>query len=237
MARASTETPDATIRDPQRVREMFNRIAARYDLANHLLSAGADFFWRRRAAEIVASWTPQRVLDLATGSGDLALAMQQRLPNATITAADFSEHMIELARRKGLHNAIIADAMNLPFDRRSFDAVTIAFGLRNMPDWAAALREMHRILVPSGHLLVLDFSLPRPVLRPLYRAYLHILLPRIAALVTGSAEAYAYLGDSIEAFPSGASMLRLIEQNGFASASATPLTFGIATIYTATASE
>ena len=212
---------------------MFGRIAPRYDLANHLLSAGADFIWRKRASRIVEQWKPQRVLDLATGSGDLALALQKRLPSAKIIAADFSERMIELARRKGIENAIVADALDLPFENDSFDAVTIAFGLRNMADWAAALREICRVLVPGGHLLILDFALPMGILRPLYRTYLHIFLPRIAALVTGTPEAYAYLGDSIEAFPSGSAMLGLIEQNGFRSATATPLTAGIATIYTA----
>lgn len=216
---------------------MFSRIAPRYDLANHLLSAGADFMWRHRAARIVESWKPHRVLDLATGSGDLALALQRRLPDATITAADFSEEMIELARRKGVRNAVVADALNLPFESGSFNALTIAFGLRNMPDWAAALREMRRVVGRNGNLLVLDFSLPIAILRPMYRVYLHNLLPRIAALATGTAEAYAYLGDSIESFPSGNAMRQLIAQNGFHSATATALTFGIATIYTATASE
>lgn len=216
---------------------MFSRIAPRYDLANHLLSAGADFVWRRRAARIVENWRARRVLDLATGSGDLALAIQRRLPNAAVTAADFSEKMIELARQKGVQTPLVANALDLPFEGGSFDALTIGFGLRNMPDWAAALREMRRVLIAGGHLLVLDFSLPVAVLRPFYAVYLHHLLPRFASIITGSAEAYSYLADSIEAFPSGASMLQLIEQNGFRAASATPLTGGIATIYTATASE
>lgn len=235
MARASSETPDAATRDPQRVREMFSRIAARYDLANHLLSAGADFIWRRHAAQILARWAPRRVLDVATGSGDLALAAQHRLPGAVITAVDFSERMIELARQKGVQNAIVADALDLPFESGSFDAVTIAFGLRNLRDWAAALREMRRVVISGGHLLVLDFALPGGILQPFYRVYLHHVLPRIAALITGAADAYAYLGDSIEGFPHGEAMLQLIEQNGFKSASAEPLTAGVAVIYTATA--
>ncbi|MFL6542607.1 MAG: ubiquinone/menaquinone biosynthesis methyltransferase [Chthoniobacterales bacterium] len=237
MARASSETPDAASRDPQRVRAMFSRIAPRYDLANHLLSAGADFIWRRRAARIVSRWNPSWILDLATGTGDLTLVLQRRLPKASIIAADFSEKMIELARRKGVQNAIVADALQLPFDAGSFDAVTIAFGLRNMPDWAAALREMRRMLSAEGRLLVLDFSKPIAILQPLYRFYLHQLLPQIASAVTGTGEAYAYLADSIETFPSGLAMLQLIEQCGFRSAEATTLTAGIATIYTATASR
>ena len=118
---------------------MFGRIARRYDLANHLLSGGADFWWRRVAANIVESWQPRRVLDLATGSGDLALAMQRRLPEAAIVAADFSPEMLEVAKRKGVRETVLADALSLPFPDESFDCVTVAFGLRNMADWSLAL--------------------------------------------------------------------------------------------------
>jgi len=212
---------------------MFGRIAQRYDLANHLLSGGADFLWRRRAARIVEAWQPRRVLDLATGSGDLALAVQRRLPEAAITATDFSPEMLSVARRKGVRETVLADALRLPFEAESFDCVTVAFGLRNMSDWNLALREMARVLSPGGHLLVLDFSLPAGALRPAYRFYLHRCLPGLASIVTGQKTAYDYLGGSIEKFPSGNEMLSLIEKNGFAMASAQPLTGGIATIYTA----
>jgi demethylmenaquinone methyltransferase/2-methoxy-6-polyprenyl-1,4-benzoquinol methylase len=220
-------------RDPDAVRAMFDRIARRYDLANHLLSGGADFLWRRRAVRIVEEWQPQRVLDLATGSGDLALALQHRLPQASITAADFSPEMLSVARRKGVREIVLADALRLPFPDDSFDCVTVAFGLRNMADWSVALREMSRVLRSGGHLLVLDFSLPAGPLRPAYRFYLHRCLPILAGLVTGQKAAYDYLGGSIEKFPSGDEMSRFIEQNGFARAWAQPLTGGIATIYTA----
>jgi demethylmenaquinone methyltransferase/2-methoxy-6-polyprenyl-1,4-benzoquinol methylase len=213
---------------------MFGRIARRYDLANHLLSGGADFLWRRRAASIVKGWRPRHVLDLATGSGDLALALQRRLPEAAIVAADFSPEMLDVAKTKGVRETVLADGLDLPFAGESFDAVTVAFGLRNMADWSRALREMSRVLGTRGHLLVLDFSLPYGWLRPAYRFYLHRCLPIMAALVTGQKEAYDYLGGSIEKFPSGNEMVRLIEENGFALASAQPLTGGIATIYTAT---
>ena len=212
---------------------MFGRIAQRYDLANHLLSGGIDFWWRRQAANIVAGWQPKQVLDLATGSGDLALAIIRRLPLVEITAADFSAEMLEVARRKGVARTIIADALALPFADESFDCVTVAFGLRNMADWAAALREMARVLRDGGHLLVLDFSVPTGVLRPVYRAYLHYILPRFASLVTGQKDAYDYLGASIECFPSGEKMVSLIETNGFRSAVARPLTGGVAAIYVA----
>ncbi|PYI92717.1 MAG: methyltransferase [Verrucomicrobia bacterium] len=212
---------------------MFGRIARRYDLANHLLSGGADFLWRRRAAKMVTGWRPRDVLDLATGSGDLALALQRRLPEAKITAADFSPEMLEVARRKGVAKTVLADALQLPFENESFDCVTVAFGLRNMADWDRALGEMSRVIRPQGHLLVLDFSIPTGALRPAYRFYLHHCLPLLASIVTGQKAAYDYLGGSIEKFPSGATMLELIERNGFTMATAEPLTGGIATVYAA----
>jgi demethylmenaquinone methyltransferase/2-methoxy-6-polyprenyl-1,4-benzoquinol methylase len=220
-------------RDPESVRAMFGRIARRYDLANHVLSGGADFLWRRRAAKIVQAWKPERVLDLATGSGDLALALQRRLPEATIVAADFSTEMLEVARRKGVRETVLADAHQLPFDAGSFDCVTVAFGLRNMADWGAALCQMSRVLRAGGHVLVLDFSLPSGAVRPVYRFYLHRCLPLLASIVTGQKAAYDYLGGSIEKFPSGREMMELIEKNGFGTASAQPMTSGIAAIYTA----
>jgi demethylmenaquinone methyltransferase/2-methoxy-6-polyprenyl-1,4-benzoquinol methylase len=220
-------------RDPDSVRAMFGRIARRYDLANHLLSGGADFLWRRRAANIVAAWQPRDVLDLATGSGDLALAIRDRLPETKIVAADFSPDMLEVAREKGVANTVVADALQLPFENAAFDAVTVAFGLRNMADWDRALKEMARVLRNGGHILILDFSIPTGALRPAYRFYLHRCLPLLASVVTGQKAAYDYLGGSIEKFPSGAAMLELIERNGFTSATAEPLTGGIATIYTA----
>jgi demethylmenaquinone methyltransferase/2-methoxy-6-polyprenyl-1,4-benzoquinol methylase len=230
---ASRTPADGDIsRDPASVRAMFGRIARRYDLANHLLSGGTDFLWRRRAAKIVEHWRPRDVLDLATGSGDLALAIQRRLPEARIVAADFSPEMLEVAWRKGVANTIVADALHLPFEDASFDAVTVAFGLRNMAGWDEALREMARVLRESGHLLILDFSIPTRALRPAYRFYLHRCLPLLASVVTGQREAYDYLGGSIEKFPSGERMIELIERNGFTHAAAEPLTGGIATIYT-----
>jgi demethylmenaquinone methyltransferase / 2-methoxy-6-polyprenyl-1,4-benzoquinol methylase len=212
---------------------MFGRIARRYDLANHLLSGGADFLWRRRAAKIVAGWRPRNVLDLATGSGDLALAIQRRIAEATVTAADFSPEMLEVARAKGVAKTVLADALQLPLESESFDCVTVAFGLRNMADWDRALREMSRVLRARGHLLILDFSIPTGALRPAYRFYLHRCLPLFASLVTGQKAAYDYLGGSIEKFPSGGEMIELIERNGFKMTAAEPLTGGIATIYTA----
>lgn len=212
---------------------MFDGIARRYDAANHLLSGGIDFYWRWRAARTVSNWKPRRVLDLATGSGDLALAIQRHIPAAEVTGADFSSEMLARAQGKGLTRTVVADALALPFADGSFDCVTVAFGLRNLSDWAAALREMRRVLSKGGHVLVLDFSLPRPLFRPAYRFYLHRCLPALAALITRRRDAYEYLAASIEEFPSGAAMTALMEANGFTSAHATPLTGGIATMYCA----
>jgi demethylmenaquinone methyltransferase/2-methoxy-6-polyprenyl-1,4-benzoquinol methylase len=223
----------SAMRDPEIVREMFGRVARRYDLANHVLSLGVDFFWRARAARLVESWKAERILDLATGSGDLALAMERRLTNAKIVAADFSPRMIQIARSKGVRETIIADALQMPFGDDSFNCVTIAFGLRNIADWSAALREMSRVLIVGGHVLILDFSLPRSILRGPYRFYLHHFLPSLAGLLTGEKDAYNYLAASIEEFPSGAEMVRLIEGNGFTQAKAHPMTGGIVTMYTA----
>jgi demethylmenaquinone methyltransferase / 2-methoxy-6-polyprenyl-1,4-benzoquinol methylase len=232
MQLASDKNP--ATRDPEKVREMFGRVALRYDLANHVLSLGMDVFWRARAARLVESWKAERILDLATGSGDLALAMERRSPKAKIVAADFSPRMIQIARAKGVRETIVADALQLPFSDGSFDCVTIAFGLRNIADWGAALREMSRILRAGGHLLVLDFSIPKSILRGPYRFYLHHFLPRLAGLLTGEKDAYQYLGVSIEGFPSGVEMVQLIEGNGFADAEICSMTGGIVEICTAT---
>lgn len=219
-------------RSAPRVRSMFASIARRYDLANHLLSGGLDFLWRRRVARIVQGWKPPRVLDLATGSGDLALALQAACPEGHVVGADFCEPMLAEAARKGLAHLVLADALALPFADASFDVVTVAFGLRNMESWPRALEEMARVLVPGGHVLVLDFSLPGAPLRWIYRPYLHHVLPRIAAWVTGQRGAYEYLGESIEKFPRGREMCALLHAAGFAAPQCEPLSCGIVSIYT-----
>ena len=213
---------------------MFGSIARRYDLANHVLSCGSDFRWRKRAATIVSGWNPKNVVDLAAGTGDLTLALEKALPNLDIVAADFSEEMLAIAKTKGVNRTVTADALALPFQDGSFDCVTIAFGLRNIKDWAGALRQMSRILNDDGHVLIMEFSLPdASVLRTIYRFYLHRMLPVLGSLLTGKKAAYDYLGESIEQFPGGEAMLRLIEENGFQNAKAEPLSGGIVTIYTA----
>ena len=234
LVSAMTIPPD---RRGSSVRSMFSAVASRYDFANHLLSGGLDFFWRKRAAQIVKAWQPRRILDLATGSGDLALAIRAACPSSFLVGADFCHPMLLVAQRKGLDRLVGADGLRLPFPDATFGALTIAFGLRNMESWPGGLAEMRRVLRPGGHVLVLDFSIPPPPLRWLYRPYLHHVLPRLAALVTGEKSAYEYLGDSIEKFPSGEAMCALLRETGFEDANCEPLSGGIVSLYTAMRGE
>lgn len=220
--------------DPAYVHAAFSSIAERYVTANHILSMGTDILWRAQVVKMVAEWQPRRLLDIATGTGDLALAISRALPDVEVLGTDFCRPMLDVAVRRGLTNVLEADAMNLPLDDASFDAATVAFGLRNMADYEKALREFRRVLRPGGHLLVLDFSMPEnPLFAGPYRLYLHHVLPRIAGLVTGNTDAYAYLGDSIEAFPRGAQFCELLTRSGYTNPVCHPLCFGIASIYTA----
>jgi len=224
------------VQDPKYVKEAFSRIADRYVVTNHVLSVGTDILWRKKVGRMVADWEPQTILDVATGTGDLALEIQKKCPDAKVTGSDFCEEMLAYAADSGVRETIVADAMNMPFDDDSFDVLTVAFGLRNMASWPDALKEMRRVIKPGGHLLVLDFSLPTGILRGPYRFYLNKILPKIAGLMTGEGDAYEYLAGTIEQFPSGKDMTELIESCGFSDAKSNPLTFGVASIYTATAS-
>lgn len=220
--------------NPEMVRGLFSDIAGRYQVVNHILSGGLDFYWRAIAVRLIRPWNPSMVLDVATGSGDLAMAISKACPQTRVVGADFCAPMLEVARRNGLPELVVADGMSLPLADQNFDVVTAAFGLRNMASWEKGLSEMARVLRPGGHLLILDFSLPElPVIRPLYRFYLHHILPHIAGLATGRKDAYEYLGESIEQFPSGKKMTSLIESCGFKNAKSHPLTLGTVSIYTA----
>jgi demethylmenaquinone methyltransferase/2-methoxy-6-polyprenyl-1,4-benzoquinol methylase len=219
------------------VRDAFARIADRYVLTNHVLSCGMDIWWRKVVTARIRKWKPARLLDVASGTGDLALEIQDQCPDCEVIASDFCAEMLAHAASRGLANTIVADALQLPFPDTGFDAVTVAFGLRNMADYPAALREMRRVLKPGGRLLILDFSLPDGMLRGPYRLYLHHALPRMAGWLTGQRDAYEYLGGSIEAFPSGKAMCELLESCGFTETSATPLTGGVVSIYEGTRPE
>ncbi|HCQ39336.1 MAG TPA: methyltransferase [Verrucomicrobiales bacterium] len=218
--------------DPEFVKGAFARICKKYSLANHVLSMGTDILWRRKVGRLVAEHKPGRILDVATGTGDLALELQRSCPDADVMGADFCEEMLAIARDRGLKESLVADGLELPFEDDSFDVVTVAFGLRNMSDWKGGLQEMARVLRPSGLLLVLDFSLPEGLLRRPYAFYLNRILPRIAGLLTGERDAYEYLAGSIERFPSGGAMLDLFSEAGLREQAWKPLTKGIASIYT-----
>ena len=221
------------MQDPGYVRSAFARIARRYVLANHVLSMGIDTLWRRVVAGEVRAAAPARVLDLATGSGDLMEAVRKACPKAKVIGADFCLPMLGEAKKRGLPGLVAADGMRLPFADGVFDALTVGFGLRNMASWPEAVAEMARVLRPGGRLVVLDFSLPAGLLRRPYRYYLHKVLPRLAGWLTGERDAYEYLGGSIERFPSGPAMEELLTGHGFAKARTRPLSGGIASVYVA----
>ncbi|MGJ8678198.1 MAG: ubiquinone/menaquinone biosynthesis methyltransferase [Akkermansiaceae bacterium] len=223
------------MQDPQYVKSAFSRIADKYRVTNHVLSVGTDILWRKKVGKMVAAWNPDAVLDVATGTGDLALEIQSKCPNAEVTGSDFCPEMLAYATSSGVSKTMVVDAMDMPFEDDSYDVLTVAFGLRNMASWPDALKEMQRVIKPGGHLLILDFSLPEGVLRKPYSFYLNKILPKIAGLMTGEKDAYEYLAGTIGDFPSGEKMTALIESCGFSEAKSEPLTFGVASIYTAVA--
>ena len=225
------------------VNAMFARIARRYDAANHVLSGGMDIWWRHRLVAAVRRGRPASVLDLATGSGDVAFALSRGLPaGVAITVMDFCAPMLAEAEKKqhraGSRYANITfregDGLALPAADAQFDAVTVSFGLRNMADRHRALTEMHRVLRPGGRLHVLEFSQPQAWFRPLYYLYLRRILPTVAAAVTGDRAAYDYLCGSVGQFPGHQALGTEITAAGFAPVVAGRLTFGIVALHTAT---
>lgn len=221
------------------VRQMFNSIAPRYDLLNHVLSCNIDRIWWNRAARrfrhILAQ--PQAsVLDVCCGTGDMTLALLRRRPSgaAPVLAVDFSHAMLvrgaqKLRRRNAV--AIEADALHLPLAGSSLDLVISAFGFRNLANYESGLREFHRVLKPGGELGILDFSEPGGAAGKLYAFYFRRILPAIGARLSGTGSAYSYLPASVEKFPAPPQMLKLMEGAGFTQVSWTPYTFGIAGLY------
>jgi demethylmenaquinone methyltransferase/2-methoxy-6-polyprenyl-1,4-benzoquinol methylase len=219
--------------DPTYVRDAFARIADRYVLTNHVLSGGMDFWWRHVVTNRIKKLRPGKLMDVASGTGDLALKIQDDIPDCEVIATDFCKEMLDHASSRGVRKTLVADALDLPFPSDEFDVVTVAFGLRNMGDYPAALKEMRRVLKPGGSLFILDFSQPgSPMCYP-YRFYLHHVLPKLAGFLTGEKDAYEYLGTSIEQFPSGQKMIDLLDSTGLKDGSATPMTFGVVTLYEA----
>lgn len=233
----------AVMPDPAAVKSMFARIAGRYDLANRLLSGGTDVWWRRQLVRAVARRQPQHILDLATGSGDVAFAISKYLSgNVLITGMDFCQPMLDQAIRKQAAaprafpnvSFTAGDALQLPLADASFDVVTIAFGLRNLADRDRGLQEMRRVLRPGGTLLILEFSQPYRWFRPFYFFYLQRILPSIAGWVTGDKAAYDYLNRTIGAFPDRDALSTECTRAGFTRVTARPMTFGIVALHEAT---
>jgi demethylmenaquinone methyltransferase / 2-methoxy-6-polyprenyl-1,4-benzoquinol methylase len=223
------------------VREMFTSIAPRYDLLNHVLSFNVDRIWWRRSARTfrhILSRSDTNVLDLCCGTGDMAFALQRQAGNsaAQIVGADFSHAMLRRAVLKSADRRtspewIEADALSLPFSDAHFSLVTSAFGFRNLADYDAGLREIARVLRPGGECGILDFGEPKGVMGALYRIYFKQVLPRVGTVISGVRGPYAYLPASVERFPSPEEMLTRMKNAGFAEASWTPYTFGIAGLY------
>ncbi|MBX3177883.1 MAG: bifunctional demethylmenaquinone methyltransferase/2-methoxy-6-polyprenyl-1,4-benzoquinol methylase UbiE [Candidatus Hydrogenedentes bacterium] len=234
--------PNTDPQPPSRMQafKMFDRIAHRYDLLNRLLSMGTDVRWRRKLNRRVPAGEKLRVLDLATGTADVLIAMNGACPQvASGVGLDMSGGMLHYGREKlirlGLDRKfrlVRGDATCLGLESGQFDAVTISFGIRNVIDVAQGLREMRRILKPGGRALILEFSLPsNRLFRAMYLSYFRNILPRIGALISGDSYAYRYLNETVETFPYGEDFCQLMRDAGFEGVTATPLTFGIASLY------
>ena len=220
---------------------MFDRISPKYDALNHLLSLNIDKVWRRKTAKSVAKSQPKAILDLATGTADLALALAKRNPQAHIIGMDISEKMLDIGKAKVAQQKMesqielrLGDAAAVPFGDNSFDAVTVAFGVRNFEDLGKGLSEISRVLKPGGQAVILEFSMPEgfPV-KQLYRFYFKRLLPFIGRIVSKDKGAYTYLPASVERFPKPKTFLELLAQHGLIHGTVRSLTFGIASLYCA----
>ncbi len=225
----------------EQVADMFNAIAGNYDFLNRVLSLGIDVGWRKKTVRSVARYQPRLVLDVATGTADLAMALAKGCPGAQVEGADISAGMLDVGRQKvaqrGLANRvqlILGDGEMLPFEDNRFDAVTVAFGVRNFENLQAGLVDMLRVLKPGAPLAVLEFSQPtRQPFRAFYFFYFKHILPRIGKWVSRDSAAYTYLPASVEAFPYGQAFLDELSKAGYRKGYARPLTFGITTLYLA----
>lgn len=222
------------------VEDMFDNIAPKYDLLNHVLSMKIDVLWRNKLVNWMKTDLPKQVLDVATGTGDLAVAVQKGT-GAKVTGLDLSQQMlnvgIEKVKKLGLQNEIAmikGDAENLPFEDNRFDAVSVAFGVRNFENLPKGLSELRRVVKPGASVFILEFSKVEGFLGPFYMFYFKNILPQIGKLVSKDNRAYTYLPDSVNAFPFGEKMKQILLTTGFKTVEYKKLSMGIATIYKAT---
>lgn len=225
----------------EQVAKMFDNISARYDFLNHFLSLGIDKGWRRKVVRMLKKDNPEEILDIATGTADLAIALT-KIPGANVTGVDISAGMLKVGgekiEKRGLTERIalqLGDSENLPFEDNSFDAITVAFGVRNFENLEQGLSEILRVIKPGGTVAILEFSQPTGFpFKQLYRFYFKFILPTIGKLVSKDQSAYTYLPESVDAFPYGTRFLDILNKLGYQDPVARPVTFGVATIYSAT---
>lgn len=225
----------------EQVKTMFDNIAPAYDFMNRAMTFGIDRIWRRKAVDMVAKRSPRRILDVATGTGDLAMLLARRIEGSEVTGIDLSEGMIEIGRKKiaeaGLSHRIsmqCGDCLQMPWGDDTFDAITVAYGVRNFENLLRGYREMLRVLRPGGVLTVIELSTPsNPIVKPMYKLYTRWIIPTVGRMVSKDVRAYAYLPESIAAVPQRNAMTELMEQAGFKEAAYRSLTFGTCCIYTA----
>lgn len=225
----------------EQVERMFDQIAHSYDFLNHTLSLGIDRSWRKAAIDSLKPYAPQRILDVATGTGDFALMAVDRLHPQSLIGADLSEGMLSVGREKveraGKSEVITLqkeDCMALSFEDNTFDAVTVAYGVRNFEDLDRGLREMLRVLKPGGRLVIIELTSPvRFPMKQLFWLYAHVWMPIVGKLVSRDSRAYSYLPATMEAFPQGEVMQGIIKKAGFQSVKFRRFTFGLSTLYTA----
>jgi demethylmenaquinone methyltransferase / 2-methoxy-6-polyprenyl-1,4-benzoquinol methylase len=227
----------------EQVSQMFDNIAANYDFLNHFLTLGIDKIWRRKMIKEVGMVQPKLILDVATGTGDVALNTLKQLKDKDlhIVGLDISPEMLNVGKEKinteGVSDRIdmvVGDSENLPFENNKFDAITVAFGVRNFEDLARGLSEMQRVLKPNGKLVVLEFSKPRLFpFRQLFNFYFKNILPTIGKLTSKDPRAYSYLYESVQTFPDGTDFLTVLQKTGYINTQCTTLTLGICSIYTA----